>query len=219
MITFDLIRNNPEIRTYIAAADSTLEAIGYTEHSFAHATLVAEHAAYILSTLGYPERTVELARIAGFLHDIGNMVNRVAHSQSGALMAFSLLTRMGMDAEETSAIVSAIGNHDEGTGEAVSPLAAALIIADKTDVRRSRVRSETTMSTDIHDRVNYSVKAAKVTVDREARTVTLSLRVDTDISQVMDYFEIFLERMIMCRKAAAHLDTVFCFLINGQRML
>ena len=129
------------------------------------------------------------------------------------------LARMGMDAEETSAIVSAIGNHDEGTGEAVSPLAAALIIADKTDVRRSRVRSETTMSTDIHDRVNYSVKAAKVTVDREARTVTLSLRVDTDISQVMDYFEIFLERMIMCRKAAAHLDTVFCFLINGQRML
>lgn len=219
MISYSDVKNDKAVRTYITAADSSLVALGYTEHSFAHVGRVSEVAARILSALGYDGRTVELARIAGHLHDIGNLVNRVDHSQSGALMAFRVLDRMGMDPESIATVVTAIGNHDEGTGVAVNPVAAALIIADKTDVRRSRVRNSDFSTFDIHDRVNYSVERSEVSVSREERSVTLSLTVDTSISSVMDYFEIFLGRMVMCRKAAKALELSFILYINGQKML
>lgn len=217
MITYDDIRRNEKIRSFIKAADASLEAIGYTEHSFAHVTKVAEDAAWILEHLGYPERDVELARMAGYMHDIGNLVNRVGHSQSGALMAYRILDEMGMDAYELSTIVSAIGNHDEGDGIAVNPVAAALIIADKCDVRRTRVRNSDPTTFDIHDRVNYSVTDADLSIS-DGR-ITLSLSIDVAISAVMDYFEIFLRRMIMCRKAAERIGLEFKLVINGQAIL
>ena len=219
MISYDMIRTNPDIRAYISAADASLEALGYTEHSFAHVTRAAEVAADILSRLGYDEHTVELAKIAGFLHDIGNLVNRVDHSQSGAIIAFRLLDRLGMPAEDIADIVSAIGNHDEGTGVAVNPIAAALILADKTDVRRSRVRNTDATTFDIHDRVNYSVEKSEVLLDTEKKTLALILTVDVGIGSVMDYFEIFLGRMVMCRKAAERLGLTFTLEINRQRLL
>ncbi|MBR2343072.1 MAG: HD domain-containing protein [Clostridia bacterium] len=219
MISYDMIRTNPDIRAYISAADASLEALGYTEHSFAHVTHAAEVAADILSRLGYDGHTVELAKIAGFLHDIGNLVNRVDHSQSGAIIAFRLLDRLGMPAEDIADIVSAIGNHDEGTGVAVNPIAAALILADKTDVRRSRVRNTDATTFDIHDRVNYSVEKSEVLLDTEKKTLALILTVDVGIGSVMDYFEIFLGRMVMCRKAAERLGLTFTLEINRQRLL
>lgn len=217
MIDFNSIKNDTGIRTYVEMSDASLSALGYTEHSFAHVTRVAEVAAEILTSLGYDAHTVELARIAGFLHDIGNLVNRVDHSQSGALLAFRILDRMGMSPEDISVIVTAIGNHDEGTGVPVSPVAAALIIADKSDVRRSRVRNTDHLSFDIHDRVNYSVERSDIAVS-DGR-VTLSLKVDTSISAVMEYFEIFLDRMLLCRRAADKLGLVFSLEINGQKLL
>jgi len=219
MIDFEAVRKNPDIRTYITRADESLSALGYTEHSFAHVTHVAECAKNILESLGFDEKTVENARIAGYLHDIGNLVNRVDHSQSGAVMAFRILDKMGMPPEDIAEIVTAIGNHDEGTGVAVNPVAAALIIADKSDVRRSRVRNSDPTSFDIHDRVNYSVVNSGLTVDAKEKCVHLTLTVDTEISSVMDYFEIFLGRMIMCRKAAERLGLRFTLTVNGQRLL
>ena len=219
MVTFETIRKNETIRTYIVGADQSLAALGYTEHSFPHVTRVATVAADILSQLGYDERMIELAKIAGFLHDIGNLVNRHNHSQSGAIMAFSLLFDMGMPANEIGIVVSAIGNHDEGTGVAVNAVAAALILADKTDVRRTRVRNRDMVSYDIHDRVNDSVTASNLEINAEKTEILLSLTVDTAISPVVDYFEIFLERMIMCRKAAKTLGLVFRLQINGQNMM
>ena len=219
MVTFETIRKNETIRTYIVGADQSLAALGYTEHSFPHVTRVATVAADILSQLGYDERMIELAKIAGFLHDIGNLVNRHNHSQSGAIMAFSLLFDMGMPANEIGIVVSAIGNHDEGTGVAVNAVAAALILADKTDVRRTRVRNRDMVSYDIHDRVNDSVTASNLEINAEKTEILLSLSVDTAISPVVDYFEIFLERMIMCRKAAKTLGLVFRLQINGQNMM
>ena len=219
MVTFETIRKNETIRTYIVGADQSLAALGYTEHSFPHVTRVATVAADILSQLGYDERMIELAKIAGFLHDIGNLVNRHNHSQSGAIMAFSLLFGMGMPANEIGIVVSAIGNHDEGTGVAVNAVAAALILADKTDVRRTRVRNRDMVSYDIHDRVNDSVTASNLEINAEKTEILLSLSVDTAISPVVDYFEIFLERMIMCRKAAKTLGLVFRLQINGQNMM
>lgn len=217
MLTYESVRKNEDIRTYITYADRSLKALGYTEHSFAHVTKVAETAAYILRSIGTDERTVELAMIAGYLHDIGNLVNRVDHSQSGAVMAFRILDNMGASAEDIAAIVTAIGNHDEGTGVPVNEISAALILADKTDVRRSRVRNEDYSSFDIHDRVNYSVESADVSVkDGE---IILSLDVDTEIGSVMDYFEIFIGRMTMCRRAAEKLGLVFALFINGQKLL
>ena len=165
MITYEQIKNNEAIKTYIQSADEALKELGFTEHSFAHVTYVAEKAAYILETLGYPERTLELTKIAGYMHDIGNVINRVDHSQSGAVMAFRILDNMGMDPKEIALIISAIGNHDEGTGVPVSPLAAALILADKSDVRRNRVRNEDMSTFDIHDRVNYSVKKSELKIN------------------------------------------------------
>ena len=219
MVGYDSIRTNSDIRAYIVGADESLKALGFTEHSFAHVTKVAETAAYILTELGYDEHTAELAKIAGFLHDIGNLVNRVDHSQSGAIIAFRILDKLGMPAEDIAPIVSAIGNHDEGNGVAVSPMAAALIIADKCDVRRSRVRNSDLSTFDIHDRVNYSVEHSELSLNRDRRSVDLTLKVDSSISAVMDYFEIFLGRMIMCRKAAAALDLSFTLTVNGQKLL
>ena len=219
MITASTIAENSAIRTYIEMADASLAALGYTDHSFAHVGLVAERAGDLLAALGHPAREVELARIAGLLHDIGNIVNRVGHSQSGALLAFRLLEEMGMSPAETGAIVTAIGNHDEGDGEAVSDIAAALILADKSDVRRSRVRNTDPAAFDIHDRVNFSVISSDLSVDKEARRVVLSLTIDTALSPVLDYFEIFLERMLLCRRAARRLGLEFGLLINGSVLL
>ena len=215
-MTYEVIRNNEAVRVYIAQADASLEALGFTEHSFAHVTKVANTAGDMLEKLGYPDRTVELARIAGYLHDIGNVVNRVDHSQSGAVMAFRILDKLDFPPEEIAAIVTAIGNHDEGTGMPVNPIAAALIIADKTDVRRSRVRRKEDIATDIHDRVNYSVTASTLEVDGEGKSITLKLTVDTTVSSVMEYFEIFMKRMLMCKKAAEKLRLSFRLDINGQ---
>ena len=219
MVTYEQVKQNPHIRTYIQRADESLTALGYTEHSFAHVTVVAETAAYILETLGFPPRTVELGRIAGFLHDIGNLVNRVEHSQSGAVMAFRLLEEMDCDTEEIATVVTAIGNHDEGTGQPVNPVAAALILADKADVRRSRVRNRDQATFDIHDRVNYSVEKAKLVISEDCKAITLILTVDTEYAAVMEYFEIFLQRMLMCRKAAGALGLEFHLSVNGQQMV
>ena len=219
MLTYEELRKNPEIQTYIKAADASLERLGYTEHSFAHVCRVADTAKYILQSLRFSAHEIEIAQMAGYLHDIGNLVNRVEHSQSGAVMAFRLLDRLGLAAEDIATIVTAIGNHDEGTGVPVNPTAAALILADKSDVRRSRVRNRDLATFDIHDRVNYSVTASDLTVDAEAREVLLSLEIETEFSPVMDYFEIFLERMILCRKAAESLGLRFRLRINGQSLL
>ena len=217
-MTYEQIKRDPAIRTYIVHADASLDALGYTEHSFAHVCQVAETAGKLLETLGYPERTVELAKIAGFLHDIGNLVNRVAHSQSGAIMALRILDLMDFPPEEIATIVTAIGNHDEGTGVPVNPVAAALILGDKSDVRRSRVRGKDTTKFDAHDRVNYSVTSAKLEIDEQKTSISLNLTVDTQFSSVMDYFEIFMERMLLCRKAADRLGLQFKLIINDQRL-
>ncbi len=219
MISYESLRRDEDIRSLIVRADESLIALGYTEHSFAHVTHVAETAGEILTDLGFPARDAELARIAGYLHDIGNLVNRQEHSQSGAVMAFTLLTDRGMPMADIATVVTAIGNHDEGNGVPVNPVAAALILADKTDVRRSRVRNYNFSAHDIHDRVNYSVESADLDVDAEAHTVTLTLSIDTDYGSVTDYFEIFLTRMLLCRRAAEALGTRFKLIINGQRLL
>ena len=219
MLPFEDVKNNAAIRTYVQRADESLTALGFTEHSFAHVTMVAENAAYILETLGYPARTVEITRIAAFLHDIGNLVNRVDHSQSGAVMAFRILDNLNCDPEEIATIVTAIGNHDEGTGQPVNAVAAALILADKSDVRRSRVRNQDPATFDIHDRVNYSVKKSQLKINEEHTLIKLKLSVDTKYGSVMDYFEIFMQRMILCRKAAEKLGLQFKLMINEQQLI
>lgn len=219
MVTFEEIQKNESIRTYIQKADESLIALGFTEHSFAHVGIVAQNAGYILETLGYPERTVELVKIAAFLHDIGNLVNRVDHSQSGAVMAFRILNELDMEPAEIAEIVTAIGNHDEGTGRPVSPMAAALILADKSDVRRSRVRNQDESSFDIHDRVNYSVKKSELKINESHTIIKLKLSVDTRYGSVMDYFEIFMNRMILCRKSAEKLGLEFKLIINEQQLI
>ena len=219
MITFETIRSSDDIKVYISCADDSLRALGYTEHSFAHVGKVSDNAAYILSALGYSERTVELARIAGYLHDIGNLVNRVDHSQSGAVMAFRILDNLGMPADEIATVVTAIGNHDEGTGVPVNPVAAALIIADKSDVRRSRVRNNDRSTFDIHDRVNYSVEESTLSISEDRSRVVLTLKIDSGISAVMDYFRIFIGRMEMTQRAASALGLGFSLVINGHELL
>ena len=219
MIDYEDIKKNKAINIYITEADNALGALGYTEHSFAHVSKVANDASYILETLGYSQRQVELVKIAGYLHDIGNLVNRVDHSQSGAIMSFRILNNLEMEPEEIALIVSAIGNHDEGTGVPVNELAAALILADKCDVRRSRVRNTDFASFDIHDRVNYSVTSSKINVNKNEKTLTLNLEIDTTISPVMDYFEIFLNRMILCKNAAKKLNLIFKLIINSQTII
>lgn len=217
MVTFKDVKNSPDIRAYISKADESLLALGYTEHSFAHVTKVAEAAAEILHTLGHSEHEIELVKIAGYLHDIGNIVNRIDHAQSGAVMAFRLLDRMNMPPEDIATVVTAIGNHDESTAFPVNSVAAALIIADKTDVRRSRVRNRSVAQFDIHDRVNYSVTASEVKIAKDS--ICLELTIEQEYCSVLEYFEIFLTRMLLCRKAAEALGVEFSLVINGQRMM
>lgn len=219
MVTYESICRDRAVDTYIRKADETLAALGFTEHAFAHGGMVAARSKYILETLDYPERTVELGRIAAHLHDIGNLVNRVDHSQSGAVMAFRILDKLGMEPEEIAEVVAAIGNHDEGTGTPVSPMAAALILADKSDVRRSRVRNGDEASFDIHDRVNYSVQESRLEINSGHTHIQLLLNIDTRYCSVADYFEIFLNRMILCRKAANTLGLQFKLMINGQQLM
>ncbi|MBQ7348003.1 MAG: HD domain-containing protein [Clostridia bacterium] len=219
MLTYQELKQNEEIRTYIIRADESLEALGYTEHSFAHVCKVADTVKYLLETLQFSAHDIEVAQMAAYLHDIGNLINRVDHSQSGAIMAFRLLDRLGVDPADIATIVTAIGNHDEGTGVPVNAVAAALILADKSDVRRSRVRNRDISTFDIHDRVNFSVSKANLTVNREQTEVLLSLQIDTQYGSVMDYFEIFLGRMILCRKAAEKLGLKFKLQMNGQSVL
>lgn len=219
MVSIDDIKNNEDIKTYITQADQSLVALGFTEHSFAHVTRVAETSRYILETLGFDEHEVELVQIAAYLHDIGNLVNRVDHSQSGAVMAFRILDKMGMPSGDIAKVVTAIGNHDEGTGVTVNPIAAALIIADKTDVRRSRVRNTDISTFDMHDRVNYSVKKAVVKINEERTIIKLKMEIDPHYGSIMDYFEIFMQRMLMCRKAAETLGLHFKLIINEQQLI
>jgi len=219
MITYDQIIKDQSIRTYIIRADESLAALGYTDHSFAHVMHVARTAGYILETLGFDPRTVEIAKIAGYLHDIGNLVNRKDHSQSGAVMAWSILHSMGCEPGELATIVTAIGNHDEGTGVPVNAVAAAMILADKSDVRRTRVRNKDIASFDIHDRVNYSARKASLTINEEKTQILLELNVDTEYGSVMDYFEIFMGRMLLCRKAAEKLGLHFKLMINEQPLI
>lgn len=219
MITKETIRKQEQITTYIRKADEALEALGYTEHSFAHVTRAASFAENLLLDLGYHARLAELAWIAGYLHDIGNVINRIDHAQSGAVMAFRILDKMGADAEELSTVISAIGNHDESTAFPVNEVAAALILADKTDVRRSRVRNTDFASFDIHDRVNYAVVETRTYLTPEKTALVQEMTIDTEISPVMDYFEIFLDRMMLCRKAAERLGLKFRLRINGQNVL
>ena len=218
-VTYEDVRNSEEIRTYIKQADESLKAIGYTEHSFAHCTKVAKVAGDLLEKLGYDAHEVELARIAGFMHDIGNVVNRIDHAQSGAMMAFRILDKMGMPPEDVATVITAIGNHDEQTAAAVNAVAAALIIADKTDVRRRRVRNRSTINFDIHDRVNYAAEKSDVILEPDSKTITLDLKINTEICAVMDYFEIFTGRMLLCRKAAEFLGLQFKLDINDVYLL
>lgn len=219
MIRMEEIKASDQIRTYIQKADETMRSLGYTEHSFAHVTKVSELARDILLTLGYSPREAELAQIAGYMHDIGNVVNRVDHAQSGAVMAFRILDNMGADAEDIATIITAIGNHDEHTAFPVNAVAAAIILADKTDVRRSRVRNQDFSTFDIHDRVNYAAHTSRTYITEDKQQIVLEIDLDTEISSVMDYFEIFMERMLLCRRAAEKLGLRFCLVINGQKVL
>jgi hypothetical protein len=226
IVTYKYIKENKAVRTYIENSDAALYNMGYTEHSTAHAEIAAGTAHMILSRLGYDERTCELAQIAAYMHDIGNVVNRVDHAQSGAVISFRLLDCMSMPHEEIAKIISAIGNHDEKTAIPVNPIAAAVILADKTDVRRSRVRDSRGFSPDIpmaiqdiHDRVNYACVKSAVSVSEDLSAVVLDLMIDEQISSIMEYFEIFLDRMILCRKAAQALKIKFELIMNNSRVL
>ena len=207
------------MQIYIQKEDDCLRSIGYTEHCFQHVTIVLERASSILKMLDYPERTIELARIAGYMHDIGNIVNRHDHAHSSAVMAFYMLRDLGMPPEEIADVICAIGNHDEATGLPINPIAAAIIIGDKTDVRSNRVRMPRLRENDIHDRVNGAVENAVFTLDHDTRTVTLSLTIDTEQCPVLEYFEIFLGRMQMCQRAAKYLQCRFKLVINDGLML
>ncbi len=219
LVSFENLRNDKEILAYIRSADSVLDAIGYTEHGMAHAVKAGEDASRILDALGYDEHTCELSKIAGLLHDIGNTINRTDHAQSGAFLAFELLRARGFDYNDVIAVATAIGHHDEKTAAPVTPIAAALILADKSDVRTSRVRNRDTVYNDIHDRVNYAVFSSKLDVDSEKRLIMLTIRIDTLICPVMEYFEIFLERMVLCKKSAESLKCNFELIINDTRLL
>ncbi|MBQ9957015.1 MAG: HD domain-containing protein [Ruminococcus sp.] len=219
IVTYKYIKQNPDIMEYIRRADKALEALGYTEHSFAHVERTAQVTSMVLEELGYDERTVELAKIASIMHDIGNVINRADHAQSGAVMAFRLLDNLSMPASEICSIISAIGNHDEGTGLPLDPISAALIIGDKTDVRRSRVRNHDLLTFDIHDRVNYAVERSTVKFNEDKSSLILDLEIDTEISSVLEYFEIFLGRMLLCKRASQYLGVKFEMVINGSHVL
>lgn len=217
-ITYKEMKGLPEVNAYIERGNHVLGVLGYTEHSQKHAIKVAELAGKILQKLGYDERTVELAKIAGFMHDMGNSINRSDHSHTGAIMAFQLLTKWNVDPKEIAVIVSAIGQHDESTGTAVDPVSAALILADKTDVRRNRVRNPIEANFDKHDRVNYAAISSDLKIDMDRRVITLEIELDEEICSMMDYFEIFLQRMLMCKKAAELLGLRFKMTANGNKI-
>jgi len=213
------IRSLPMVKSFIEIGNNSLGALGFTEHSFRHAGLVSSIASNVLERLGYPQGDCELAAIAGYLHDIGNVVTRYNHGQSGAYLALQILQEQGMPWDEIGLIISAIGNHEEEYGQPVNNIAAALILADKSDVHRSRVRNPELANFDIHDRVNFAAKHSFLRVEPGSRVLTLELEIDTEISGVMEYFEIFLTRMVMCRRAAAALDSSFSLVINDSRLL
>lgn len=217
-VTFEQVRDNPRVKVFIRSADSALEVIGYTEHGERHVGLVAHIAYNTLKRLGHPEREAELAAIAGYLHDIGNAVNREVHAETGAVMAMRILSDMGMPDDEIAMVMGAIGNHHETDGSAISTVAAAVILGDKSDVHRTRVRNPDMIKFDVHDRVNYAVEKSFLNVDEARKEITLELTIDTKISQVMEYFEIFMTRMLACRKAAIFLGTSFGLTVNGNRL-
>lgn len=219
MITLTQVETNPKVVTYLAKADEHMKAIGYTEHGKRHALIAAKIAREILAKLNHPQREAELASIAAYLHDIGNLVNRSDHGQTSAIIAGSILNEMGMDNTEVSEIMGAIGNHEEELGDPISPIAAATIIADKSDVHRSRVRTPSMIKFDIHDRVNYAVERSVVNIDPEKKKISYVLKIDTEISQVMEYFEIFLSRMIISKRAANYLGCDFELVINDVKLL
>lgn len=213
------VKNDREVNILVDNTERQMTELGYTEHGRRHIGIVSEIAGNILKELGYSEKEIELARIAGYLHDIGNSINRMDHAHTGAILAYDILKRMGMPLEDAAEIMMAIGNHDENSGTAVSAISAALILADKSDVHRSRVRNENLSRFDIHDRVNYAVEEAKVEVDTENKKIYLKLKIDTEICPVIKYFEIFLDRMLMCKRAASYLDVWFHLEINGTVLL
>lgn len=219
MVTLEEVRKNEEVEALIKGAQKQLDGLGYTEHSHRHISIVSKRAGDILEQLGYPERTVELARIAGYLHDIGNCVNRTDHAHSGAIIAYNILKDMGMPVEERTEIMMAIGNHDERTGTAVSEISAALILADKSDVHRNRVTNKNLSTFDIHDRVNYAVTDAQLVLDEKQRKVMLKLTIDTKLCPVLDYFEIFMDRTMMSKYAAKYLNIWFELIINETKLL
>ena len=219
MITFEDVKNNIEVKALVEGSQKQLNALGYTEHSVRHVTMVANRAAEVLETLGYPEERIELAKIAGYMHDIGNCVNRVDHAHTGAILAYQILKGMGMDSAKRTEIMMAIGNHDEQTGTAVSDISAALILADKSDVHRSRVVNKNISTFDKHDKVNYAVTNSEFKISKEERKVTLNLTIDTKISPVLDYFEIFMERTMMSKHAAKYLGIWFELIINDTKLL
>ena len=219
MITLEDVKKNEEVEAFVRASQKQLEALGYTEHSYRHIGIVSKRTEEILRKLGYDERTIELGKIAGYLHDIGNCVNRVDHAHTGAILAYNILKEMGMSAEERTEIMMAIGNHDENTGTAVSNISAALILADKSDVHRDRVVNTNMSTFDIHDRVNYAVTDANLEVNEKTRTVTLNLTIDTQICPVLDYFQIFMDRTMMSKYAAKFLHIWYELVINGTKLL
>ena len=218
-MTYQEIKKNEEVRAYLKKGNDNLGVLGYTDHSEAHCTVVAERAGLILKKLEYPEETIELAKIAGFMHDIGNAVNRSRHAEYGAILANELLKGTDLSLEDRITIMSAIGNHDESTGGATDPVSTALIIADKTDVRRNRVRDKDRAAFDIHDRVNYAVTEAKLKINKEKKLISLNLQIDESICTMYEYFDIFLGRMMMCRGAAEILNMKFRLTANGSKVL
>ena len=213
------VKSHPAVKTFIRLADDYLGELGYTEHGFRHAKIVARDARKMLKGLGYEKREPERAAIAGYLHDMGNFISRAGHPQSGAAISYQILGELGMPYKEIGIVLGAVGNHEEGIGQPVSPEGAALILADKADVHRSRVRNKDPETFDIHDRVNYAAESSVLSVDIEKRTLTLELLIDTTLCKIMEYFEIFLERMAMCRRAAEFLDCQFRLVINGTELL
>lgn len=217
-VTLEDVQQNEEISLFIASADRVMQAMGYTEHGFRHANLVAKIAYQVLHRLGYPEREAQLACVAGYLHDVGNALARETHAQTGAILVYQAL-REQVSGADLMPVLAAVANHEETEGIAVSAISAAVILADKSDVHRSRVRTASTLAEDIHDRVNYAVEQSFLRVDPDARTISLELTIDSTISQVMEYFEIFLSRMQMCRHAAQQLDARFRLIVNEQELM
>lgn len=219
MITLEDVKKNEEVHAFVQASQKQLKALGYTEHSNRHIGIVSKRTGEILQKLGFDERTIELGKIAGYLHDIGNCVNRADHAHTGAILAYNILKEMGMPPQERTEIMMAIGNHDEGTGTAISDISAALILADKSDVHRDRVVNTNMSTFDIHDRVNYAVTNANLELDEQTRKIILNLTIDTEICPVLNYFQIFMDRTMMSKYAAKYLNIWFELIINGIKLL